>query len=478
MEIVLKYNVLAKYIYPDLAELCSSEKESSLKTSKRIRSSRNNNNNNNEVKSENDFSTLLGLTEDEQTNIDIEIQKEFSYKQEYTNSNTKKKKKKVARDLKLTLTEYDFLLFEKLSKHQNDIINKNNDELFISDMVFSNCGASGYICGFCFKCFKDPFQFDYHCQINGCPLNFFKTKELKEKIYDDSVIYIDKSLHLYIRRLDGLLDPVICENLTKLGKIFITHKLNNGDDIIKFEFFLVYEKEKFIGYFSREKNSTSWNLSCILTIPKDKKGGKNDHMGINEINPGFQYGQFLIHFSYQLSILQWANFGTPEKPFSDLGLLAYRKYYKFRLMKFLVEDINIDECELAEVSFWEISKKTGMVKNDLIFALESLGNFEYSSSLKKLKIKTSLIAKWEKDESYKEWVKTIASFDVNNFTKLFKFSLKEVDENVLVNKNAEFIQKKIDENSKKDWEIVSIPTERYFYPKVDSKTHESYIQTL
>ncbi|XBW37897.1 hypothetical protein QEN19_003477 [Hanseniaspora menglaensis] len=465
MEIKLKYNTVGQYINRNLKKLITAKNETKGKSERLIRTRKNNTHD----KEHKIVKSSTALSEKQEGNFDEKIRREFKHKIKIKKTKRMKINKNnnlQQRQLNLELTESDTKLFEMLENHENDsrnYINKSLRGLFISGVVFHDFDKCGYVCGFCFKQFIDPFQFDYHCQIASCPMKI---------TYDenDSVIYEDKVLGISIKRLDGLLDSITCNNLTKLGKLFISHKLNNEDDIVKFEFFVLYEGDRFVGYFSREKSSSSWNLSCILTVPK-----RNTNKKVSET---FLYGQFLIHFAYQLSILQTGSFGTPEKPFSDLGLLAFRKYYKFRLLKFLIDEIDIDNIDLAEVSFWELSRMTGMVKNDLIFALESLGDFEYSSSLKKMKIKKSLIDKWKQNSSYKEWRRTINQFEIHKFTNIFKYSLKNIDSYVLINKDSNYIKKKLEETKKEDWQTVLIPTEKYIYIPVDAKTHQSYIDSM
>lgn len=464
MEISLKYDLLKPYTYPGLSSLFIEAKKDNFESGSHKRSLRYKS----EVDSGNYLQKSQSLSKEEENELDEKLMREFRTR---CLVNTQKGPKKLGADrslkkrkLNLALEQKDVLLFDKFGKHQNDVVNKINSThngLFISDVRFIG-GQSGYVCGYCFKFFSDPFQFDYHCQIAECP-----NKCLEE---DDGVVYVDKLFQLKIKRLDGLLDLDLCYNLSKLGKMFISHKLNNGEDIVKFEFFVLYEEERFVGYFSREKNSSSWNLSCILTIPKKKDAGVSTFE--------FQYGQFLIHFAYKLSILQLGNLGTPEKPFSDLGLLAYRKYYKYRLLDFLLEVIDMEDCDLAEVSFWEISKVTGMVKNDLLFALESLGSFEYNRNLKKVKVKTHLLNKWKQNKNYIAWKATICTFNENNFTKMFHLSLKQNEQKPLVNQNSELIKQSIEEFGKDNWITVSIPTEKHLYRKVTSSVHSSYVDSL
>lgn len=465
MEVSLKYDLIKPYLYPGIPSLFIDSKNDRFESGSQRRSLRHKS----EVDDGNYLQRLQRLSKEEETKLDEKFMREFSTR---CLVNTHKESKKLGTDrslkkrkLNLVLEQKDVHLFEKLGTHQKEVvdkINSTNNGVFISDVRFTGIGKNGYICGYCFKCFSIPFQFDYHCQIAECP-----HKLLDE---DDDVVYVDKLLQLKIKRLDGLLDLDICDNLSKLGKMFISHKLNNGEDIAKFEFFVLYEAEKFVGYFSREKNSSSWNLSCILTIPNKKEA--------NGTKVEFQYGQFLIHFAYKLSILQLGNLGTPEKPFSDLGLLAYRKYYKYRLLGFLLKLIDKKDCDLAEVSFWEISKVTGMVKNDLLFALESLGPFEYNRYLKKVKVKTHLLKEWKQNKNYKNWKATICTFKENNFTKMFHLSLKQSEQKPLVNQNSELIKQSLEESGTDSWESVSISTEKLLYQKVAPSVHSSYIDSL
>lgn len=71
--------------------------------------------------------------------------------------------------------------------------------------------------------------------------------------------------------IDGHKNPIYCENLCYIAKLFLDHK-NLYYDVEPFLFFVLceYDEKGFhlVGYFSKEKESSDgWNLNCILTMP-------------------------------------------------------------------------------------------------------------------------------------------------------------------------------------------------------------------
>ena len=107
--------------------------------------------------------------------------------------------------------------------------------------------------------------------------------------------------------------------------MFLEHK--NLDNTIETGLFYILCEVKddgfhFVGYFSKEKNSSSPNnLSCILVMPFVQRGG---------------YGKLLIDFSYALSILENKP-GGPERPLSDLGHKVYVSYWTRKVALLLLE---------------------------------------------------------------------------------------------------------------------------------------------
>ena len=91
------------------------------------------------------------------------------------------------------------------------------------------------------------------------------------------------------------------------------------------------------------------NVSCIITLPTHQRKG---------------YGNLLIDFSYLLSRVEKRT-GSPEKPFSDLGLVSYRNYWKLKLCY----ELRHQEDPLTVA---DLSRRTGMTTDDIICGLEAL----------------------------------------------------------------------------------------------------------
>ena len=105
-----------------------------------------------------------------------------------------------------------------------------------------------------------------------------------------------------------------------------------------------------VGYFSKEKRSAdNYNLACILTLPPYQRKG---------------YGSFMISLSYEMSRRLGVP-GSPEKPLTDLGALSYRYYWKYAVLRYILD---ADK----PLSVRSIAMETGICTEDVTKTLESL----------------------------------------------------------------------------------------------------------
>lgn len=196
-----------------------------------------------------------------------------------------------------------------------------------------------YICEFCLKYMNSNFVAWRHKL--KCPAKHPPGDE----------IYRDGSISVF--EVDGRKNPVYCQNLCLLAKLFLGSKTLYYD-VEPFLFYVMTEYDEygchFVGYFSKEKRPSSLNnVSCILTLPIHQRKG---------------YGNLLISFSYLLTLVEGKT-GSPEKPLSDMGLVSYRNYWRLVLSYELVD-------KKTPISIVELSERTGMTADDIVAALEGL----------------------------------------------------------------------------------------------------------
>jgi histone acetyltransferase MYST1 len=145
---------------------------------------------------------------------------------------------------------------------------------------------------------------------------------------------------------------VYCQNLCLLAKLFLDHKTLYYD-VDPFLFYVICHVDEYglhiVGYFSKEKVS-DYNLACILCFPQYQKSG---------------YGKFIISLSYELTKREQKT-GSPEKPLSDLGKMAYRSYWTHIIMTLL------NSPNARELSIKKMATMTGIRVEDIISTLQSL----------------------------------------------------------------------------------------------------------
>ena len=196
-----------------------------------------------------------------------------------------------------------------------------------------------YLCEFCLKYMSSDYVAWRHKL--KCPAKHPPGDE----------IYRDGSISVF--EVDGRKNPVYCQNLCLLAKLFLGSKTLYYD-VEPFLFYVMTEYDElgchFVGYFSKEKRPSSLNnVSCILTLPTHQRKG---------------YGNLLISFSYLLTRVECKT-GSPEKPLSDMGLVSYRNYWRLVLSYELVN-------QRDPLSIPELSDRTGMTADDIVAALEGL----------------------------------------------------------------------------------------------------------
>ncbi|KAI0477516.1 hypothetical protein GGR56DRAFT_637675 [Xylariaceae sp. FL0804] len=232
-----------------------------------------------------------------------------------------------------------------------------------------------YICEFCLKYMNSDYVAWRHKL--KCPAKHPPGDE----------IYRRGSISFF--EVDGRKNPVYCQNLCLLAKLFLGSKTLYYD-VEPFLFYVLCEYDDlgyhFVGYFSKEKRASSQNnVSCILTLPIHQRKG---------------YGHLLIDFSYLLTRVEEKT-GSPEKPLSDMGLVSYRNYWRLVLCKYFLERVPEDKSEKRGLSIRQISDDTGMTPDDVISALEALRFLVRDAATQVYAFRVDLgycrkeVAKWE-----------------------------------------------------------------------------------
>lgn len=203
-----------------------------------------------------------------------------------------------------------------------------------------------YICEFCLKYMNSDYVAWRHKL--KCPAKHPPGDE----------IYRHGSVSVF--EVDGRKNPVYCQNLCLLAKLFLGSKTLYYD-VEPFLFYVLCEYDAlgyhFVGYFSKEKRASSQNnVSCILTLPIHQRKG---------------YGNLLIDFSYLLTRVERKT-GSPEKPLSDMGLVSYRNYWRLVLCRYLLDHISDAKAAAHGLSVRQMSDDTGLTPDDVISALEGL----------------------------------------------------------------------------------------------------------
>ncbi|KAI6709321.1 hypothetical protein JHW43_008135 [Diplocarpon mali] len=200
-----------------------------------------------------------------------------------------------------------------------------------------------FICEFCLKYMESDIVAWRH--KTKCPWKHPPGDE----IYRDGKVMIFE--------VDGRKNPLYCQNLCLLAKLFLGSKTLYYD-VEPFLFYVMTEYDElgchFVGYFSKEKRPSSFNnVSCILVLPIHQRKG---------------YGHLLMDFSYLLTRVEKKT-GSPEKPLSDMGLVSYRNYWRLVLCYYFRDFKSRDKIP----SIRQISDNTGLTPDDVVSALDAMG---------------------------------------------------------------------------------------------------------
>ncbi|XP_030373092.1 males-absent on the first protein-like [Scaptodrosophila lebanonensis] len=202
-----------------------------------------------------------------------------------------------------------------------------------------------FVCQYCLKYMRLLKSFTGH--LKDCKVQ----KPPGREIYRKGIISVFE--------VDGNEEPLYCQLLCLLAKLFLDHKVLFYDTKV-FYFYVLCEIAKegcqIVGYFSKEKESlANNNVACILVLPPYQRKG---------------YGKFLIAFSYTLSRKEGI-IGSPEKPLSDLGRLSYRSYWAYTLLE-LMSDLST-----SSLSIKALNKLSGIATDDIIYTLQSMRMIKY-----------------------------------------------------------------------------------------------------
>lgn len=195
---------------------------------------------------------------------------------------------------------------------------------------------------------------------------------------------IFRQADISVFEVDGEKAKIYCQHLCMLGKLFIDHKALFYD-VEPFLFYVATIRDSsgfhFVGYFSKQKHSEEkHNLSCIVTLPCYQERG---------------FGRFLIDFSFLLTRREKI-LGSAEKPLSDLGLIAYRSYWRTAILEFLYlkKERDGDFCHL---SVDEIARATGIEHEDVLQTLNRLEMLSVDNDSLFIDINfTAVRSHWEK----------------------------------------------------------------------------------
>ncbi|KAI5189310.1 histone acetyltransferase MYST2 [Nematocida sp. AWRm77] len=203
-----------------------------------------------------------------------------------------------------------------------------------------------YICGGCFEYFPTEFVLGRH------------KRKCTHVLPPGRLLYLDTE-GMGVFEVEGSKQKTYCQSLCLLAKMFLNHKTLYYD-VEPFLFYIVGEvhENRFTmqGYFSKEKEEGSNNLSCIVVLPPYRRLG---------------LGSFLIDFSYYLTRTssEPPYQAGPEQPLSEDGERAYMAYWKDSVVRCVLFK-RYFACN--DEGFKTISQTTGISEDSIRKAYKEL----------------------------------------------------------------------------------------------------------
>lgn len=282
---------------------------------------------------------------------------------------------------------------------QKSDVHRNIKRAVLGDLCFPTWFDSWYpeelvakdteelcVCRWCFRYSWDRNTYAHHAAFCG-----YKSSPPGTQIYGHG--------GYSVWELDGEDDKLFAQNLSLFAKLFLDHKSVLFDVSTFLYYLLVYadpdspDDHHILGYFSKEK--MSWdpnNLACILVFPPYQHK---------------QLGSLLMGVSYKLSGWEWESgrIGGPERPLSVPGEKSYIRFWNERIARYFllgppgtansssrpsgtmsaVTKKGKKRPVREEMTINEIGQATGMLVEDVITALKSMGVVEAEKPSKRRK---------------------------------------------------------------------------------------------
>lgn len=163
-------------------------------------------------------------------------------------------------------------------------------------------------------------------------------------------MYKQKDVEIY--EVLGWKDQVYCEDLCLLATLFIESKVEIRN-VHRFRFYVLivrYDENNthIAGFFSKLQFQERLNLSCLLILPPFRNRGFGSLLiHLSKFSSSRINQNFIDHFQgYALSRMANIHTGTPERPLSTQGYFCYRKYWKNKILEYLLTRTSDDQIAI------------------------------------------------------------------------------------------------------------------------------------